>query len=749
MPLRGLMNAAEWRATPETISAIVGGRHGDPFAVLGPHALADGTAVRAFLPGATTVAVVTRDGKTAAVMDQREASGFFEGLLTTEAPGYKLRVTWDGVTTEEHDVFAFAPLLGALDDHLLVEGTHRQLYERLGAHITVHQGVDGVHFAVWAPHATRVSVVGHFNHWDGRRHPMRKRIDSGVWEIFIPDLTAGAVYKFEIVAGDGQLLPLKADPFAFASEMRPSTASIVARDVDHSWSDAAHMRSRAAGDPRRQPLSIYEVHLGSWRRHLDGSFYNWSELQKTLIPYVAGMGFTHIEFLPVCEHPLDASWGYQPIGLFAPSSRFGRPEGLAEFVDAAHQAGLGVIIDWVPAHFPTDEHGLAMFDGTALYEHADPRRGFHPDWNTAIYDLGRREVANVLIASALYWIDRFHIDALRVDAVASMLYLDYSRKAGEWLANESGGNENREAVAFLQRANSLVYATFPGAMTIAEESTAWPGVSHPVHTGGLGFGFKWNMGWMNDTLAYMKLDPVHRRWHHDKLTFGSMYGFSENFVLPLSHDEVVHGKGSIVSRMPGDEWQRFANVRAYYGFMWGHPGKKLLFMGQDFGQVREWNFDAELDWHLLEQPMHMGLQSLVRDLNRIYRREPALHARDCEPEGFRWIVADDADQSVFAWVRMGAARDQPVVVISNMTSVPRLRYRIGVPAAGRWNEILNTDAGIYGGSGMGNLGSVTAGHHPHHGFPASVEVTVPPLATLYLSPSTAQTAYGRDEGDAS
>ena len=746
------MNPAKWRATPETISAIVGGRHGDPFAVLGPHAFDEGTVVRAFLPGAAAVCVATDGEGTATFLEQRDPSGFFEGLIANrpKKSPYKLRVTWGSVTSEQHDVFAFAPLLGALDDHLLVEGTHRQLYERLGAHVTTHQGVPGVHFAVWAPHASRVSVVGHFNHWDGRFHPMRKRIDSGMWEIFIPDLNSGAAYKFEIVGASGQLLPLKADPFAFASEMRPSTASIVARPIDHSWSDAEHMRLQAAVDPRRQPISIYEVHLGSWRRHNDGSFFSWSELEDTLIPYVADMGFTHIEFLPVSEHPLDASWGYQPIGLFAPSSRFGRPEGLAQFVDKAHQAGLSVIIDWVPAHFPTDEHGLTRFDGTALYEHADPRRGFHPDWNTAIYDLGRREVASVLIASALYWLDRFHIDALRVDAVASMLYLDYSRKAGEWLANESGGNENREAVAFLQRANSLVYATFPGAVTIAEESTAWPGVSHPVHAGGLGFGFKWNMGWMNDTLSYMKLDPIHRRWHHDKLTFGSMYGFTENFVLPLSHDEVVHGKGSIISRMPGDEWQRFANVRAYYGFMWGHPGKKLLFMGQDFGQVREWDFDAGLDWGLLDKPLHKGLQTLVRELNRIYRREPALYSRDCEADGFRWIIADDVDQSVFAWLRLGTPGAPPIVVISNMTSVPRLRYRVGLPTAGRWNEILNTDASIYGGSGMGNLGSVIAGHQSHNGYPASAEVTLPPLATLYLTaPSSTQTARGRDGGDSS
>lgn len=727
------MGSENWRASAETISAIVGGQHGDPFAVLGPHEVAGGTAIRAFLPGADSVAVVTGHGEPVA-LERRDTRGFFEGLLITPAAvPYRLRINWGDVTVEQPDVFAFHPLLGEIDDHLLVEGTHRQLYERLGAHVLQHQGVDGVHFAVWAPHARRVSVVGGFNQWDGRRHPMRKRIDSGIWEIFIPELAAGTVYKYEIVDAAGRLLPLKADPFAFQSELRPSTASVVAQPLAYAWGDADFMKRRADGDPRRRPMSVYEVHLGSWRRRPDGSFPSWDELEAALIPYAVDMGYTHLELLPVSEHPLDASWGYQPIGLFSPTSRFGEPQGFARFVDAAHRAGLGVIIDWVPAHFPTDEHGLARFDGTALYEHPDPRRGFHPDWNTAIYDLGRPEVANVLAASALYWLDRFHVDALRVDAVASMLYLDYSRKAGEWLPNASGGNENHEAVAFLRRTNALTYETFPGAITIAEESTAWPGVSQPAYAGGLGFGFKWNMGWMNDTLSYMKLDPVYRRWHHNKLTFGSMYAFSENFVLPLSHDEVVHGKGSILSRMPGDEWQRFANARAYYGFMWGHPGKKLLFMGQDFGQVREWNFDSGLEWDLLQFPLHKGLQTLVRDLNRIYRAYPALHARDCEGDGFRWIVADDAEQSVFAWLRFGGEGDKPVAVLSNMTSVPRAGYRIGLPAVGRWREILNTDASLYGGSGIGNLGSVSAVLDPRHGYDASAEVTLPPLATVFLS----------------
>ncbi|TPQ46102.1 1,4-alpha-glucan branching enzyme, partial [Prosthecomicrobium hirschii] len=498
------------------------------------------------------------------------------------------------------------------------------------------------------------------------------------------------------------------------------------------WSDAAHLAARAEGDPRRKPMAAYEVHLGSWQRGEGGRFLSYDELADTLIPYVAELGFTHLELLPVSEHPLDASWGYQPIGLFAPTARFGDPAGFARFVDRAHAAGLGVILDWVPAHFPTDPHGLAAFDGGPLYEHADPRRGFHPDWNTAIYDFGRREVANMLAANALYWLDRFHIDGLRVDAVASMLYLDYSRRAGEWLPNPDGSNDNRDAVAFLRRFNELVYGTHPGTVTIAEESTAWSGVSAPAYAGGLGFGFKWNMGWMNDSLDYMSKDPVHRRWHHDKLTFGLLYAFSENFVLPLSHDEVVHGKGSILGRMPGDEWQRFANARAYYGFMWAHPGKKLLFMGQEFGQTREWNFDAALEWWLLDHAPHRGLKALVGDLNRLYRALPALHARDCEAAGFRWVVADDRDQSVYAWLRLGDRHDPPVLAVSNFTPVPRPGYRVGLPFAGRWREVLNTDADLYGGSGLGNQGAVVAAAVPSHGLPASAEILIPPLATVYF-----------------
>lgn len=726
------MQTAGWQAKAEDVAALIAARHQDPFALLGPHKTVGGLAIRAFVPFADKLDAVAGARRVSLV--RRDDAGFFEGLAPdwTDRPRYRLEAANANGSWTLEDPYSFPGVLGAIDDHLLLEGTHRRLYERLGAHPMTHDETDGVHFAVWAPNAARVSVVGDFNAWDGRCHQMRKRIDSGLWEIFAPDVGVGTVYKYEIVAADGRILPLKADPFGFAGEMRPSTASVVTRTDGFEWTDADYMAARATGDPRRKPMAAYEVHLGSWQRAEDGSFLDYDTLADRLIAYVRDMGFTHIELMPVSEHPLDASWGYQPIGLFAPTRRFGDPAGFARFVDRAHAAGVGVILDWVPAHFPTDIHGLAHFDGGPLYEHADPRRGFHPDWNTAIYDFGRREVANILIANALFWLDRFHIDGLRVDAVASMLYLDYSRKAGEWLPNADGSNDNRDAVSFLRRFNELAYATHPGSVTIAEESTAWSGVSQPAHAGGLGFGFKWNMGWMHDTLAYLAHDPVHRRHHHDQMTFGLLYAFSENFVLPLSHDEVVHGKGSILGKMPGDEWQRFANARAYYGFMWAHPGKKLLFMGQEFGQTSEWNFDRGLEWWLLDHAPHRGLRALVADLNRIYREEAALHARDCEADGFRWVIADDRDQSVFAWLRTGGHDDRPVVSISNFTPVPRPDYRIGLPMAGRWREILNTDAAAYWGSGLGNAGGVIADEIPSHGMPASAEVVVPPLATLYF-----------------
>jgi 1,4-alpha-glucan branching enzyme len=727
------MTRSNWRTHPDEIAAIVAARHGDPFALLGPHETAEGIVIRAFVPGAESVLAETPGGETIAALERVHPDGFFEGLtpLSHRAP-YRLVASNGAAQWRFADPYAFPPFLGAMDDHLLVEGAHQKLYERLGAHVVTQAGVDGVNFAVWAPNARRVSVVGDFNQWDGRRAQMRKRVDSGIWEIFIPGIGAGAVYKYEIVGRDGNLLPLKADPLGFEAELRPSTASVVASNAPYDWGDDIHMRERANCDPRRAPMSIYEVHLPSWRKADGWRFLTYDELADQLVPYVADMGFTHVELLPVSEHPLDASWGYQPIGLFAPTRRHGDAQGFRRLIDRAHKAGLSVILDWVPGHFPTDEHGLAQFDGGPLYEHSDPRRGFHPDWNTAIYDYGRREVSNFLIANALYWLDRFHIDGLRVDAVASMLYLDYSRKEGEWAPNPDGSNDNRDAVRFLQRFNELVYGLYAGVVTIAEESTSWAGVTRPTYSGGLGFGFKWNMGWMNDTLRYMSSDPIYRKWRHNELTFGLLYAFAENFVLPLSHDEVVHGKGSIVAKMPGDDWKRFAGARAYYGFMWGHPGKKLLFMGQEFGQTSEWDYARELDWGLLDHALHRGLRDFVRDLNRLYRSHEALHARDCESEGFEWVVVDDAENSVFAFLRYGADRARPVLVVSNFTPAPRPNYRLGLPRAGRWREILNSDAEIYGGSGQGNLGAIGARAEGFAGFPARADIQIPPLATLFF-----------------
>ncbi|MDJ0449835.1 1,4-alpha-glucan branching protein GlgB [Methylocystis sp. JR02] len=726
------MTRPNWQADPSEIAAIVAARHGDPFAVLGPHETGDGLVIRAFIPSVQTLTVETPQGQPVAELELIHPDGFFEGLAAID-PGapYVLAASNGQSQWRFADPYAFPPFLGAMDDHLFVEGAHRKLYERLGAHVTRHVGVEGTNFAVWAPNARRVSVVGDFNQWDGRRAQMRKRVDSGIWEIFLPGVAAGAVYKYEILGRDGHLLPLKADPFGFEAELRPSTASVVASPAPYRWGDEIYLRARAERDPRRAPMSIYEVHLPSWRKADGWRFLTYDELADQLVPYAADMGFTHIELLPINEHPLDASWGYQPIGLFAPTRRHGDAQGFKRFVDRAHQAGLGVILDWVPAHFPTDEHGLAQFDGGPLYEHPDPRRGFHPDWNTAIYDYGRREVSNFLIANALYWCDRFHIDALRVDAVASMLYLDYSRDPGEWAPNPDGSNDNKDAVAFLQNVNTLVYGLYPGVITIAEESTSWAGVTRPVDMGGLGFGFKWNMGWMNDTLRYMSSDPVYRKWRHNEITFGLLYAFAENFVLPLSHDEVVHGKGAIVSKMPGDEWRRFAGARAYYGFMWGHPGKKLLFMGQEFGQTSEWDYARELEWGLLAHAFHKGLRDFIRDLNHLYRSHEALHARDCESEGFEWVVVDDAASSVFAFLRYGA-RTRPILVVSNFTPVPRPNYRLGLPYAGRWREILNSDASLYGGSGQGNLGGVEAKEEGFAGFPAMAEIQIPPLATLFF-----------------
>lgn len=709
------------------LNLLTQGRHDRPFDVLGPHRWNGQDWVVALIPDIAALTAVTPQG---AVGMDRLRGDVFAGRV---AAPYRLKAQGDGGAWEFDDPYRFGPVLGEIDLHLMGEGTHRRLWQALGAHVMEHEGATGTHFAVWAPNAQRVSVVGDFNNWDGRRHPMQ-RLGGGLWEIFLPGVGDGALYKYEIVGADGGLM-LKADPVGFGSQHPPEKASIV-RDISgYGWHDAAWMDRRAAAQDRRAPVSIYEVHPGSWRRRLDqgGRPLSYQEMARDLVNYVSDMGFTHIELMPVSEFPFDGSWGYQPVGLYAPTIRFGPPHEFRDLVDAAHQAGLGVLLDWVPGHFPTDAHGLARFDGTALYEHADPREGFHQDWNTLIYNYGRTEVQNYLIANALYWLEEYHIDGLRVDAVASMLYRDYSRKAGEWVPNKDGGRENYEAIAFLQNMNVAAYGESPSIMTVAEESTSFPKVSAPVDAGGLGFGYKWNMGWMNDTLRYMQRDPVYRQYHHDLMTFGLLYGFSENFILPISHDEVVHGKGSMLRKMPGDEWQQFANLRAYYGFMWGHPGKKLLFMGCEFAQPEEWNHNGELNWHAAAQPRHQGVQALVRDLNHLYRKTPALHLLDCEAEGFQWI-ATDAAQSSFAWIRRGGEGHPPVVVVCNFTPVPRHGFRIGVPQAGFWREAINTDAAVYGGSGIGNLGGVTADGPGQDGQPASMVITMPPLSVVMFVP---------------
>ncbi|MHB1103586.1 MAG: 1,4-alpha-glucan branching protein GlgB [Devosia sp.] len=726
------MNKLKWLADDEEVQAIVGGRHPDPFSILGLHEAGGKWVARTFVPYAQTVAAFARDGGALGRLTQRDPAGFFEGLVEiTELQPIRYHATNEGGEWDVFDPYSFGPVLGPMDDYYIGEGSHLRLFDKLGAHAMEFEGVEGTHFAVWAPNARRVSVVGPFNDWDGRRHPMRCRLDTGIWEVFIPGVGPGAVYKYEIVGQDGKLRPLKADPFAFQSELRPKTASMVADPAPFTWTDGKYMEERAKRDWRRTPMSIYEVHLGSWRRRADGSFMSYDQLAEQLVPYAADMGFTHIELLPITEHPFDPSWGYQPTGMYSPTSRFGDPAGFARFVDAAHAAGLGVILDWVPAHFPTDEHGLARFDGTALYEHLDPRKGYHPDWNTAIYNFGRKEVVGFLVNNAIYWLEKFHLDGLRVDAVASMLYLDYSRHAGEWVPNQFGGNHNLEAVEFIRRVNMETYRLHPGTFMIAEESTAWSGVSAPVHTGGLGFGFKWNMGFMNDTLRYMSRNPIHRRYHHNDMTFAALYNFAENYVLPLSHDEVVHGKGSLISKMSGDDWQQFASLRAYYAYMWGWPGKKLLFMGQEFAQREEWSEAKGLDWWLLDAGMHEGVRRLVGDLNGAYRELPALHARDNEPEGFEWLIGNDHANSVFAWVRRVEGSD-PVVVIANMTPVPRDNYRVPMPVVGNWVERINTDAGWYGGSNTGNQGKVVAHGVEGEHWPAYADLYVPPLATLIL-----------------
>jgi 1,4-alpha-glucan branching enzyme len=712
------------------VDAIIHARHGDPFAVLGPHEGEGGCAVRTFQPGATAVeAIAAESDRVLAKLDSIDPAGFWSGVMPAWMP-YRLRITSRDAVRVTEDPYAFGPSLGEVDIYLLAEGRHREIGRTLGAHIVTQNGVTGTRFAVWAPNARRVSVVGSFNRWDGRCHPMRHHPASGIWEMFIPRIGAGTLYKYEILGPQGHVLPLKADPVAAAAQPPPETASIVVDDrfrwTDHAWAEGR----RLASGRTDAPISIYEVHAGSWLPESDDGGDVWTQLAEKLVPYVKSMGFTHIEFMPIMEHPFGGSWGYQPLGQYAPSARLGSPENFAKLVDRAHQAGLGVILDWVPAHFPGDAHGLAQFDGTPLYEHADPKEGFHQDWNTYIYNLGRNEVRGFLIGSALHWLEHYHVDALRVDAVASMLYRDYSRKQGEWVPNIYGGRENLESVSFLRELSEVVGQRCPGALLIAEESTAWPGVSRPVHEGGLGFDYKWNMGWMHDSLHYMEEESINRRWHHDSLTFGLVYAFSEKFVLPLSHDEVVYGKGSLIGKMKGDHWQKFANLRAYLGFMWTHPGKKLMFMGGEIAQEREWNHDRPLDWWLLDRPEHVGVQSVVRDLNQVYRNHPALHRRDCDGSGFRWVVLHDREQSVFAYLRFGEEGDAPVLVVCNFTPVARIGYRLGVTRAGGWREIMNTDAGLYGGSNLGNGGWIQAEDTPWGDYPASVSLTLPPLATV-------------------
>mgnify|MGYP001376869357 CR=1 FL=1 len=722
---------------PQAISAaLVDGAYGDPFGVLGPHETPGGWRIATLLPGAEGCTVLHEGG--AWKLDAVEPRGLFAGKVPAAVArgAYRLRWREDGHDWEAEDPYRFGPVLGALDEHLISEGSHLRLWERLGAHPMVHEGAEGVHFAVWAPGVARASVVGPFVNWDGRRLPMRARGESGVWEIFVPGLKPGEPYKFEFRTAKGAVTPQKADPLGFGSQHPPATASVV-RDIrSFPWGDGEWMAARETRNRKDAPISIYEVHLGSWRRRLDenGRPLSYAELARDLVPYVADLGFTHLEFMPVNEHPFDGSWGYQPVGLYAPTIRHGTPAEFRGLIDAAHRAGLGVILDWVPGHFPVDDHGVGKFIGAPLYEHADPREGFHPDWNTLIYDFGRIEVANYLLANALYWLKEHHADGLRVDAVASMLYRDYSRKAGEWVPNRFGGRENLEAVEFLRRVNTEVYGEFPGAMTVAEESTAWPGVSRPVHDEGLGFGFKWNMGWMNDTLRYMARDPIHRRHHHHEMTFASSYAFSENFVLPLSHDEVVHGKGALWDKMPGAPAEKFANLRALYGFMWGHPGKKLLFMGGEFAQRTEWRHFGELDWGLLDRPRHAGVRALIRDLNRLYRETPALHLKDCDPGGFGWIDADDAENSIYAFARFGRDGDAPALVVSNMTPVER-RKEIGAPSAGPWRIRIDTSSERYGGAAPADPAPIEARAAEWRGWPATLDLTIPPLSTLILTPA--------------
>jgi len=720
------------------LQAIAEARHADPFAVLGPHVEPNkGVVIRTVIPTAERI-TVTRNGSGSIEMTRRHPAGIFEANFPelTEIPEYRLRVSYQGgVTSEIDDPYRYGRVLSDYDLYLFGEGKHTRIYDRLGAHPMTVGTAAGVHFAVWAPNARRVSVVGDFNAWDGRRHPMRSLGSSGVWEIFIPGLATGERYKFELLTRYGEVI-LKSDPFGFAFELPPLNASLVAAP-QYQWQDDEWMRTRQSADSWfHRPFAVYEVHLGSWARiPEEGNRYlTYLELAERLIPYVKEMGYTHIELLPVMEHPFSGSWGYQVIGFFAPTSRFGKPEEFKAFVDACHLHGIGVILDWVPGHFPKDAHGLAQFDGTALFEHQDPRQGEHREWGTLIFNYGRNEVRNFLLANALFWLHEYHLDGLRVDAVASMLYLDYSRKEGEWIPNRFGGRENLDAIDFLRELNTLTHAEQPGSITVAEESTAWPSVSRPTYVGGLGFTYKWNMGWMNDILEYVRKDPVYRRYEHRHLTFSLLYAFSENFILPFSHDEVVHGKGSMFGKIPGDDWQKAATLRCLYGFMYAHPGKKLMFMGSEFGQGREWNYDASLDWHMLDLPLHAGLRLFVQDLNRIYQSERALFEVDFDFSGFQWVDCNDSENSVVSFIRRAKDSADYVVAIFNFTPVPRDGYLVGGPAAGAYVELMNSDAKTYGGSNIGNAGAVFTEPIAAHGYDQSLRLTLPPLGFLLLKP---------------
>jgi 1,4-alpha-glucan branching enzyme len=739
----GPVREAESRSTadPAAIEAVAGGYYATPFDILGIHFIAEAgvtrLVVRTVQPQAQSVAVMRLGVEFP--MQCVHADGVFEAEFPgeTEFFRYKLSIYLpDGSNYLIEDPYRFSPILTEYDLHLFSEGNHFQLYDKLGAHLVEHEAVWGVNFTVWAPSAERVSVIGDFNQWDGRRHPMRPRGATGLWELFIPGLAQGDLYKYEIKTPYEGYTAIKSDPFGFMSELRPKTASIV-WDLDrYRWNDAEWMAARKEHQRLDGPISIYEVHLGSWQKapHKDlvQRWLTYRELAEELVPYAKEMGYTHIELLPVTEHPLDGSWGYQTVGYYAPTSRHGNPDDFRHFIDKAHQAGLGVIMDWVPAHFPKDAHGLSFFDGTHLYEHADPRQAVHQDWDTLIYNFGRNEVRAFLLSNALFWLDTYHIDGLRLDAVASMLYLDYSRKEGEWIPNKYGGRENLEAVSLLKRFNELAHEKFPDVLTFAEESTAWPMVSRPVYVGGLGFDLKWNMGWMHDMLEYIEKDPIHRKYHHNNLTFSLLYAFTENFILPFSHDEVVHGKGAMLSKMPGDYWQKFANLRALYGYMYGHPGKKLLFMGCEFGQWQEWNSEDKLDWALLDFESHCGLQQYVKDLNRLYVSEPALHEVDFGWEGFQWIDFHDVDNSIVSFIRRAKDPNDSIIVVANFTPVVRKGYLVGVPAPGFYRELLNSDSACYGGSNTVNFDGVSSEPTACQGQPHLIMLTLPPLGVIFL-----------------